>query len=176
MRAVVWIAEGTWEACVQHARELLAPDARVTLLHVAPADVEELAAAAPAGLLGRRPPAHERDLRAVSDEEAQRLLESARARLDRECTLSSRRGRVEREVIAACADADLLVLARDGELRLGPPSLGPRTRFVVDHAPCTVIVVWAQRPPGIDTIPPPPHHRRRHGPPPAPPPPPPPRG
>jgi hypothetical protein len=35
------------------------------------------------------------------------------------------------------------VLARDGEARVGPHSLGPRTRFVVDHAACQVLVVWA---------------------------------
>ena len=74
----------------------------------------------------------------------------------------TRRGRVEREVVAACADADVLLLARDGDTRLGPKSLGPRARFVVDHAPCTVLLVWAQRPPGIDTIPAPPHPRERH--------------
>jgi nucleotide-binding universal stress UspA family protein len=162
MHAVIWIAEGTWEACVRHALELLPEQAEVTLLHVAPSDVEELAAAGPAGLLGRRRPPHERDLRTVSDEEAQRLLEAARALLGRDCTLVARRGRVEREVVAACADADLLLAARDGARKLGPKSLGPRARFIVDHAPCTVVLVWAQEPPGIDTIPPPPHHHKRH--------------
>jgi nucleotide-binding universal stress UspA family protein len=160
MRAVVWIAEGTWEACVQQASELVPQPAQVTLLHVAPSDVEELAAAGPAGLLGRRRPPHEQSLRAVSDEEAHRLLDAARALWDRDCETVARRGRVEREVVAACADADLLVLARDGDLRLGPPSLGRHTRFVVDHAPCAVVLVWPRQPPAIDTIPPPPHHRR----------------
>jgi nucleotide-binding universal stress UspA family protein len=162
MRVVVWIAEGTWEACVRHASELVHEQAEVTLLHVAPSDVEELAAAGRAGLLGRRrPPPAERSLRAVSDEEARRLLDAARTLWDRDCETVARRGRVEREVVAACADADLLVLARDGDLRLGPPSLGRHTRFVVDHAPCTVVLVWPQEPPGVDTIPPP-HHPRGH--------------
>jgi nucleotide-binding universal stress UspA family protein len=162
MRAVIWIAEETWEACVQHARELVPEQADVTLLHVAPSDVEELAAAGPAGLLGRRRPRppHERDLRTVSDEEARQLLDAARILLGRDCATVARRGRVEREVVAACADADLLLAARDGERRLGPKSLGPRARFIVDHAPCTVVLVWPQEPPGIDTIPPPPHHKR----------------
>jgi nucleotide-binding universal stress UspA family protein len=164
MRVTVWIAEGTWEACVEQARQLVPADAQVTLLHVAPTDVEELAAGGPAGLLGRRrPKPHDEPLRTVSEDEAQRLLEAARAALDRDCETVARRGRVEREVVVACADADLLVLARDGELRLGPPSLGPRTRFVVDHVPCAVTVLWPEPPPGIDTIPPPPHHHhRRH--------------
>ncbi len=165
MRVVIWIAEETWRACVRQAVPFLPEPADVTLLHVAPSDVEELAAAGRAGLLGRRrppPPPHERDLRAISEEEAQQLLDAARAALGRDCTMVARRGRVEREVVAACAGADLLVAARDGQRKLGPKSLGPRARFIVDHAPCTVVLVWAQAPPGIETIPPPPHHHRRH--------------
>lgn len=165
MRAVIWIAEETWRACVQHARELLPEQAEVTLLHVAPSDVEELAAGGAASLLGRRRPPrppHERDLRAISDEEARQLLDAARALLGRACSTVARRGREEREVVAACADADLLVAARDGERKLGPKSLGPRARFIVDHAPCTVALVWAQEPPGTETIPPPPRNDKRH--------------
>jgi nucleotide-binding universal stress UspA family protein len=166
MRAVIWISEETWRACVQHAQELLPEQAEVTLLHVAPTDVEELAAAGPAGLLGRRRPPrppHERDLRTVSDEEARQLLDAARALLGRDCATVARRGRVEREVVAACTGADLLVAARDGQRKLGPKSLGLRARFIVDHAPCTVVLVWAQDPPGVGTIPPPPpHHDKRH--------------
>jgi nucleotide-binding universal stress UspA family protein len=165
MRAVIWIAEETWRACVEHALALLAEDVEVTLLHVAPSDAEELAAAGPAGLLGRRRPPrppHERDLRTISEEEAHEVLEAARDLMGRDCAIVARRGRVEREVVAACADADLLVAARDGQRKLGPKSLGHRARFIVDHAPCTVVLVWPQAPPGIDTIPPEPHHDRRH--------------
>ena len=160
MRAVVWIAEDTWEACVDHARTVLEQDAELTLLHVAAADVEELAAGGPAGLLGRRPPPPPGPpLRTIAAGEAQALLEAARERLGRPAEISSRRGRVEREVLAACANADVLVLSRDGEQRLGPKSLGKKTRFVVDHAPCQVLVTWPSEPPGIDTIHLPPHLR-----------------
>ena len=146
MRAVVWISESTWEACVDHARELVPDDAEVTLLHVAPADVEDVAARGAARLMCRRPsPPPGPPLRAIAAEEAQALLESARSRLGRAAQLDSRRGRVEREVVQACASADLLVAARDGEPRVGPKSLGPHTRFVVDHAPCQVLLVWASR-------------------------------
>ena len=49
---------------------------------------------------------------------------------------------------AAAEGADLLVLARDGDRsRVGPHSLGPAARFVVDHAPCRVLLVWPDRPP-----------------------------
>lgn len=160
MRVLVWIAENTWEACVDQARALLPGDAEVTLLHVAPTDVEELAAGGRAALLGRRPPPPPGPrLEAISAEEAQAQLHAAQGRLARPAQVISRRGRVEREVLEACAGADLLVLARDGEPRLGPKSLGPCTRFVVDHAPCPVLLLWAHEPPSIDTAPLPPHQR-----------------
>jgi nucleotide-binding universal stress UspA family protein len=142
MRAVVWITETTWEACVDAARDLVSPDADITLLHVAPAGVEDLAAAGRAGLLGRHPPPPGPPLREIADEEAQALLADAEARLGRPARPLTRRGHVEHEVVAACAGADLLVVARDGEQRPGPKSLGKRTRFVVDHAPCRVLLVW----------------------------------
>jgi nucleotide-binding universal stress UspA family protein len=74
-----------------------------------------------------------------------------------------RRGRVEREVVQAAEAADLLVAARDGDRsRLGPHSLGPATRFVVDHAPCAVLLVWPDEAPDVDSIPPPPDGGHRH--------------
>jgi nucleotide-binding universal stress UspA family protein len=147
MRALVWIVEDTWEATVDEAVAFLPADADVTLLHVAPADVEELAAGARHALLGRprRPPAPPppAPLRAISAGAAQDLLRDALARLRRPAATESRRGRVEREVVAAAQGADVLVLARDGDRsHAGPHSLGPAARFVVDHAPCAVLLVW----------------------------------
>lgn len=167
MRVLIWIDENTWEACVDHAQSLIPADAEVTLLHVSPSDIEDLAAHGGNRLLGRRrPPPPGPPLRVIAAEEAQALLEQARARLGRDAQLEIRRGRVEHEVVYACASADLLVLVRDGRLRLGPDSLGPRTRFVVDHAPCTVLLGWAAEPPGVETIPPPPRHPPEGPPPP----------
>jgi nucleotide-binding universal stress UspA family protein len=163
MRAVVWTTERSWAACVDEAAALVPADADVTLLCVVPTDVEAVAAGARAGLLGRRPPpAAEPSYAALSEEAAQALLADAAARLGRPAQTELRRGRVEREVVAACAGADLLVLARDGEHKLGPPSLGRHERFVVDHAPCRVLLVWAAPPPAVETIPPPPRppHQR----------------
>ena len=88
---------------------------------------------------------------------------------DPPATLLARRGRVEREVVSAAEGMDILVLARDGDRqRLGPHSLGPATRFVIDHAPCRVLLIWPDVAPGLTTIsqPPPPG-----APPPLPPPP-----
>jgi len=50
---------------------------------------------------------------------------------------------------------DILVLARDGDhTRLGPRSLGPAARFVVDHAPCRVLLIWPDVAPAVTAIPP----------------------
>jgi nucleotide-binding universal stress UspA family protein len=51
------------------------------------------------------------------------------------------RGRIERVVTEAAARADLLVAARDTR-EPGPKSIGHPTRFVVDHAPCPLLLVW----------------------------------
>ena len=167
VRVVVWLVEGTWQGCLDAAAQILPPDARVTLLHVTPSDVGEVTEAATAGLLGRAFRAHRpiRRFEEVADEEAAEILKAAAARLGREDTeLVHRRGRVEREVVGAAAEGvDLLVVARDGDRsRLGPHSLGHATRFIVDHAPCPVLLVWPDEPPGIESIPPPhgPHRER----------------
>ncbi|SEE78731.1 universal stress protein [Jiangella alba] len=159
MRVVVWVVEGTWPACVDAARVYAPPDAEPVLLHVTPADLSGAAHGAFAGLLGRGradldPGSRLEDLAARS---AQRLLAAAAQRLGRPCTRVARTGRVEQEVVMAAGGAGLLVLARDGDLaHLGPHSLGPASRFVVDHAPCPVLLVWPEAAPGAGTLPPPP--------------------
>jgi len=170
VRVVIWIAEGVWPAAVDGARTVLTADAEVVLVHVVPGDVEEVVHGAFAGLLGRH-----RSVPGSIDSSATtnsaELLELAEQRLGRSATHDARQGRVEREVVAACAGADLLVASRDGDRsRLGPHSLGPASRFVVDHAPCAVLLVWPESAPGLGSIPPPPAHPPAH--PPAPPPPP----
>jgi nucleotide-binding universal stress UspA family protein len=168
MKVVVWLSEGTWEAGVDAVRGLLPADAQVTLLHVVDPRWADAADAARSGLLGRgRPARGASGIPALADEAERRLLEAAIDRLGRPAGRDARRGWVEREVVAAAADADLLLVVRDGDhTRLGPKSLGPPTRFVVDHAPCPVLLVWPDEAPSLATIPPPPAS------PPAPPPPP----
>jgi nucleotide-binding universal stress UspA family protein len=79
------------------------------------------------------------------------------SRLGRPARTVAARGHVEHEVVRAAEDADMLVLARDGgHARPGPHSLGPAARFVVDHAPCRVLLVWPDAPPAVATLPPPP--------------------
>lgn len=86
---------------------------------------------------------------------AGQLLEAAADRLGRPCTRMERAGRVEREVVVA-QGADLLICARDGDpTRLDPHSLGPDARYVVDHSPCPVLLIWPTEPLSA-TLPPPP--------------------
>ncbi len=154
MRVLVWISESSWPACVDLARESLDPGAELTLLHVAAGDAERLAEGPLPERLGRhrRPAPPGPPVRELGEAEAQALLAAARERLGRPAETLSLHGRVERLVVQTAAGADLLLLARDGHPRLGPPSLGPRARFVVDHAPCAVLLVWPQGPPALETI------------------------
>lgn len=169
MRVCVWLVEGTWQGCIDAAAGILPADASVLLLHVTPADVAGAVEAAAAGRFGRAFAGHRptRRIETAAGEAASGLLATAAARLGREdAELLARQGRIEREVVSAVAEGvDLLVAARDGDRsRLGPHSLGHTTRFVIDHAPCAVLLVWPDAPPGVDSIPPSPHHR--HPPPP----------
>lgn len=157
---IVWITENTWAACIDAARAWAPAEAGVVLLHVSDDEAAEVAHGAFLGLLsrGRRPPGDPGPaIDAASEAAATELLDAAAQRLGRPASRVQRRGRVERRVVDEAAGAGLLVCARDGDLdRLGPRSLGHATRFVVDHAPCPVLLVWPGEAPGAGTLPPPP--------------------
>ena len=158
MKVLVWVAEGTWPACVDAVNDMF-PDSQVHLL-AAVGDAAAQVSGARSGLWGRGSGRDPGDR--VSDlarTAGLAMLDAAADRLGRPATTELREGRVEREVTAAAAAADVLVLARDGDLsRLGPKSLDRHTRFVVDHAPCRVVLVWPGRAPGLASMPPPPPH------------------
>jgi hypothetical protein len=72
----------------------------------------------------------------LASDAAQQLLTAAAERLGQPCRRLDLTGRIEREVVTAAEGADLLVVARDGDrTHLGPRSLSPASRFVVDHTP-----------------------------------------
>jgi nucleotide-binding universal stress UspA family protein len=170
MKIIVWLTDSTWPACVDAATDY--PDAQLVLLHVIDPDSVEAAEAARAGLLGRGIPATATYAHQTLLEAQTAVLDAAERRLDRPVQRVALTGRAEREVVGACADADLLVLARDGDhARLGPRSLGRATRFVLDHAPCRVLLVWPDQPPSLATLPAPPPDGGPSGPHPPPPPP-----
>ena len=159
MTVIIWITEGTWQATVDAARDHAPAAADLVLLHVISDDVSEMVRGSFAGLLGRDRRGRDAviQVEAISRAAAAALLDDAAARLGRPATRLERRGRVEREVVRAADGADLLVCARDGDRsHLGPHSLGPATRFVIDHAPCPVLLVWPGPAPGADSLPPPP--------------------
>ncbi len=162
---IFWITEGSWRASVDAALRLAPADARITLLHVTQAELGEAAHGAYLGLMGRSRPGrdpgqHVTELAAASGNQ---LLNATAHRLGRPCGRMERRGVPEREVVSASVGAGLLIMARDGDqTRLGPRSLGKAARFVVDHAPCPVLLVWPETAPAVGTIPPPlpgPGHR-----------------
>ncbi|WP_163570206.1 universal stress protein [Fodinicola feengrottensis] len=163
MRVLAWLTDNTWEACVDAVRTTNSPD--VTLLYVQASDVSEATHGAFSGLLGRHRPGHDPGdvVRAASAATGDAVLSAAVERLGFDCRVEHLAGAVERVVVATAADADLLVVARDGDRsRLGPRSLGHATRFVVDHAPCSVMLIWPEEAPDLGSIPPkPPHPPRR---------------
>lgn len=161
MKITIWVREGTWPACVDAARELAGGHpAEVTLIAV-----REASPAAPdpgfGSLMGRgrRRQAVEQ-LDQLSHDAAEAMLRRAHDRLGQDATVRLESGFPERIVTAAAAEADYLILGRDGDRsRLGPASLGKHTRFVVDHAPCRVLLIWPGSAPDLGSIPPPPPDR-----------------
>lgn len=163
MRVLVWISEIGWEACVDAAKELDASE--ITLVHGPSAEALEASRGAMAGLLGRhrRPDLEERFAQA-STEAAEALLDAAAQRLGRPAQRQVVTGdHPEQEIARAARDADLLVAARSGR-RLGPKSIRHPARFVVDHAPCPLLLVWPPGGPEGD-FPRPPEHDEHHAPP-----------
>ncbi|WGT47075.1 universal stress protein [Tessaracoccus lacteus] len=159
MRVLVWIAPATWPAAIEAAK-LRPEDDDLTL--VAVDDSHQLPRPI-GGLLGRGSPPRDVASAALTADRAARLLKKAAAALGRDCTTAVLTGETERAVTRACDDADLLIMARDGDRsRLGPPSLGRAARFILDHAPCTVELIWPENPPSLSTIPPKPRHEPRH--------------
>ena len=140
MTVLVWVTEESWMACVDAALAR-APAEEVTLLHVTDAGAVDAAQGAFSALLGRGGAGPGRQLEAMTEAAATEVLEAAAARLARPAGQQRRRGRPEREVVQAARGAALLVLGRQGA-EAGPRSLGKAARFVVDHAPCPVLLVW----------------------------------
>lgn len=161
MRIAIWVREGTWPACVDAARDLAGSrPVEVTLIAVreAPPGTPDPGFGSLIGR-GRRRQAVEQ-LDQLSQEAAETMLRQARERLGQDAAVRLESGFPERIVTAAAGDADYLILGRDGDRsRLGPHSLGKHTRFVVDHAPCRVLLIWPGSVPGLGSIPPPPPDR-----------------
>ena len=142
-RVLAWIEHATWPSVIA-ALTALTPS-EVTL--IATLDEAQFAMAETGHrLFGRA--GHPHLTAALTP--AQQLLDRAAEQWGRPCRTEVLTGRPERAVVEALARADLLVLARDGDRSaLGPHSLRRHTRFVVDHAPCQVLLVWPEPAPGV---------------------------
>jgi nucleotide-binding universal stress UspA family protein len=146
MRVLVWIVEGTWMAAIAAARQFASADAQITLLHVIPAEAQAVAREAPQALLGRWHGRSTEAFQSIAVQVASGLLADAQALLGRDATLNAQSGRVGEVVVAAAQKTDLLVVARDCDhVGEGPHSLGPTARYVVDHSPCSVLLVWSDQ-------------------------------
>lgn len=105
-------------------------------------------------------------MRQAEQDAARDILEEGKRALKGGETLL-RDGRSEREIVNGAAEwrADLIVLcprsSQDRNLELGPRSVGHVARFVLDHAPCPVLLVrsLAREQFPIDPRPPKPHER-----------------
>lgn len=161
MKILNWVTEGTWPGCVDAANDLIGGlDADVTLIHVREGG-RPAPESGPGSLMGHRRRKHaEEQLRQLSEEAAAQMLDQAKERLGRDAEIRLETGFPERVVTDASAQADYIIIGRDGDRsRLGPSSLGKHTRFVIDHAPCRVLLIWPGAAPDVGSIPPPPPHR-----------------
>ncbi|MCL2490382.1 MAG: hypothetical protein FWF36_06645 [Propionibacteriaceae bacterium] len=157
MKIVALIAPATWPAVVAAVRRH-GIDSSIWL--VATDEPPAPLVGPPGALLGRALPPTPVPPE-LAESAANELLNQAAAALGMPAAIQVLRGPAEQAVIQACADADLLVLARDGDnTRLGPASLSHQTRFIVDHAPCIIELVWPAGRPSAARVPPPPAGRR----------------
>jgi nucleotide-binding universal stress UspA family protein len=136
---MVWInPAAAWESAVDAAAGLACDEVVLLLVTEDIAEQDTFT-----GLLG--PAGHEpgEAFAGIEEDQAAALFDEAEARIGRPVRRLWERGVPEHEVVAAAGDADMLVCVRDGVRGLpGPDSVGPVTRFVVDHAPCRVLLVW----------------------------------
>lgn len=139
MAVMVWInPAAAWESAVDAAAGLACDE--VVLLLVTEDIAEQDAFTGLLGPAGNEPG---EAFAGIEEDQAAALFDEAEARIGRPVRRLWERGVPEHEVVAAAGDADMLVCVRDGARGLpGPDSVGPVTRFVVDHAPCRVLLVW----------------------------------
>ena len=158
VRAVVWLVEGTWQGCLDASAQIIPPDARrdTPSRHALRCRRDHRscnrrnARSSLSGAQAHRPFRGGRGRGGLGDPGSRG--NAARTGGHRACSSSGTGGTRGRR--AAADGVDLLVVARDGDRsRLGPHSLGHATRFIVDHAPCPVLLVWPDEPPGLESIP-----------------------
>ncbi len=146
-RVLVCVAGAETPGFWTHVRDLLPPDAAVDLFHV----IDDAAARELEMRVFRRPghpPPRTLDERARAAEQrgSDAILDDAARALGLAADVAVGRGRPEQEIVRRAIEGDaalVIVASRPGEdaTEPGPHSLGHVARFVVDHAPCPVLVV-----------------------------------
>lgn len=92
------------------------------------------------------PPVREHQMLEVEQASAQEIIDEGLQFLSGAETMQ-REGRPEREIVNAAAEwrADLIIICPRAEYadkhKIGPKSVGHVARFVLDHAPCPVLLV-----------------------------------
>lgn len=144
--------EGT-AALVQYAVTHVASIDRLDLLHCIDAGPQDEVRLVQGAILGRRHrgEGHDAQLGAAEEHHAVAVLAEAAAATrtagyQRDQQTWVLHGRPGHEIVRALAavDADVVVLYPRPPARQGPPgphSLGHAARFIVDHAPCAVLLV-----------------------------------
>jgi nucleotide-binding universal stress UspA family protein len=147
---VLYCLDGTNVKQFSQARTMLAASETATLgiLHVIDSGPREDLGRARERFLRKPgpPPLREEEIRQTEIASAKEILEEGLQHFPN-AEILERQGRPEREIVNGAAEwrADLLVICPRAQYG-GPPSLGPKSvghvaRFVLDHAPCPVLLV-----------------------------------
>lgn len=149
MRVVVAIDERVGEAALSRLPGLLdLRDAQMTVVHVLdPGGRAEWQRAAGHHLLRSHPPqTGAQSMYTADHDEGERLLAAAATALSQTSAAQVRtrllEGSPKHTIQALLADepADALVVFVHGH-EVGPKSIGKEARFLIDHAPCAVLVI-----------------------------------
>lgn len=152
MRLLCAIGQRDGARVIHDALTLVADVDYLALVHVID-DQPRHGVEAQRGLLRRISPDRQREITLAEDAAGRETLsdaETAARNPDRRITtIETRleRGRPEQHIVALARELhiDLVALRTreypDGFPRIGPPSIGHTARFVVDHAPCPVLLL-----------------------------------
>ena len=159
---LVAVAGGETDAFWSALRPLLPQSMSVHLIHVTdegPRHELELqrlrrpgrGPAAPPG--GSLPPDQERRLRKAESMGEQAILAEAGSAIGGDPATTALRGRPEREIVAHAPKIGAAMLAvgaraHESPTTVGPHSFGHVARYVVDHAPCPVLLIRIGGAPG----------------------------
>jgi nucleotide-binding universal stress UspA family protein len=158
MRVLCAVGQRGGQGLIQRLTEIVGNQADCLLLHVIDTgprkDLEDYLR----GPLHRRPhhgkPPHDAALKAAEEAGSREAIEEASAaarQVGLKAEPSVREGKPEKIIVQAAYEmqTDLIVIwAREGAAghpSIGPASVGHTARFVVDHAPCDVLLLREHR-------------------------------